>query len=209
MPLASRPSTCNWVFLFDAACKSIATGSFIFYASCKWTIDFANGFLVSCHLQVDPRLGTGSSVFIPLASGPLTCNWVFLLDATCKWIFDLQLCLLFFLKTLVSGLTTCNRVSLFFMPLASGPSTCNRVFFFMPLASGPSTSTGFLCFPCHLQVDPRLATRSSFFDATCKWTLDFQPSLLFSCHLQVDPRRATGFSVLMPVASGASRCNQN
>ncbi|VAI32226.1 unnamed protein product [Triticum turgidum subsp. durum] len=180
MPLASRPSTCNWVFLFDAACKSIATGSFIFYASCKWTIDFANGFLVSCHLQVDPRLGTGSSVFIPLASGPLTCNWVFLLDATCKWIFDLQLCLLFFLKTLVSGLTTCNRVSLFFMPLASGPSTCNRVFYFLDAT-------------CKWTLDLQLG--SFLFHATCKWTLNLQPSLIFlmPCHLQVAPRFATGF----------------
>ena len=47
------------------------------------------------------------------------------------------------------------------------------------------------------------------FDATCKSPHDLQLGLLFSCHLQVDPRPATGFSVLMPVASGASRCNQN
>ncbi|KAM3240769.1 hypothetical protein ACQJBY_054041 [Aegilops geniculata] len=104
MPLASTPSTCNWVLLFEASCKS--------------TLDF---FFAR---EVDPRLATGSSVFLTLANGPRLATGSFVFLATCKWTLDLQLGLLFSLP-LASGPLTCNCVICFFMRLASGHSTCN------------------------------------------------------------------------------------
>src|SRR4051812_47780580 len=99
MPLASRGLMCNWGLLF----------------SCHLQVHLrlaSESSVSDAHLQLDPRPATGYFGLMPLASRPSTCNWVFLVDATCKLTLHLQLGLLFF------------------MPLASGHSTCKWFFLF-------------------------------------------------------------------------------